>query len=132
MQNARLVDLQVGIKIARRDINNLRYADDTTLMAESEEELSAGGCDGAQARRRGTTPRLRSGAEAESARLRQRRSSREDLCPWSGVPAERSYWADKVRGGGREEQPHVQGAVAAWSQEGIEELLHIQGHEGQQ
>ena len=36
MQNARLDDAQAGIKIARRNINNLRYADDTTLMAESE------------------------------------------------------------------------------------------------
>ena len=39
MQNARLGEAQAGIKIAGRDINNLRYADDTTLMAESEEEL---------------------------------------------------------------------------------------------
>ena len=39
MRNARLDESQVGIKIARRNINNLRYADDTTLMAESEEEL---------------------------------------------------------------------------------------------
>ena len=39
MQNARLDEAQIGIKIARRNINNLRYADDTTLMAESEEEL---------------------------------------------------------------------------------------------
>ena len=39
MWNARLVELQAGIKIAGRNINNLRYADDTTLMAESEEEL---------------------------------------------------------------------------------------------
>ena len=39
MQNARLDEAQVGIKIAKRNINNLRYADDTTLMAESEEEL---------------------------------------------------------------------------------------------
>ena len=39
MQNAGLDDSQAGIKIARRNINNLRYADDTTLMAESEEEL---------------------------------------------------------------------------------------------
>ena len=38
MQNARLDDLQAGIKIARRNINNLGYADDTILMAESEEE----------------------------------------------------------------------------------------------
>ena len=39
MRNARLNDAQAGIKIARRNINNLRYADDTTLMAESIEEL---------------------------------------------------------------------------------------------
>ena len=39
MQNARLDEAQAGIKIARRNINNLGYADDTTLMAESEEEL---------------------------------------------------------------------------------------------
>ena len=39
MQNAKLDESQAGIKIARRNINNLRYADDTTLMAESEEEL---------------------------------------------------------------------------------------------
>ena len=41
MRNAGLDEAQVGIKIARRNINNLRYADDTTLMAESEEELKA-------------------------------------------------------------------------------------------
>ena len=41
MQNARLNESQAGIKIARRNINNLRYADDTTLMAESEEELKS-------------------------------------------------------------------------------------------
>ena len=41
MWNARLDEAQVGIKIARRNINNLRYADDTTLMAESEEELKS-------------------------------------------------------------------------------------------
>ena len=39
MQNARLDESQAGIKIARRNINNLRYADDTTLIEESEEEL---------------------------------------------------------------------------------------------
>ena len=39
MQNTRLDEAQAGIKIARRNINNLRYADDTTLMAESKEEL---------------------------------------------------------------------------------------------
>ena len=41
MRNAGLEDAQAGIKIARRNINNLRYADDTTLMAESEEELKS-------------------------------------------------------------------------------------------
>jgi len=41
MQNARLDDAQTGIKIAGRNINNLRYADDTTLMVESEEELKS-------------------------------------------------------------------------------------------
>ena len=39
MRNAGLEEAQAGIKIARKNINNLRYADDTTLMAESEEEL---------------------------------------------------------------------------------------------
>ena len=39
IQNARLDEAQAGIKIARRNISNFRYADDTTLMAESEEEL---------------------------------------------------------------------------------------------
>ena len=41
MQNARLDESQVGINIARRNMNNLRYADDAILMAESEEELKS-------------------------------------------------------------------------------------------
>ena len=41
MKNAGLDDAQAGIKIARRNINNLRYADDTTLMTESKEELKS-------------------------------------------------------------------------------------------
>ena len=41
MRNAGLEEAQAGIKIARRNINNLRYVDDTTLMAESEEELKS-------------------------------------------------------------------------------------------
>ena len=41
MQNARLDEAQAGIKIAGRNINNLRYTDDTTLMAESKEELKS-------------------------------------------------------------------------------------------
>ena len=41
MRNAELDEAQAGIKIARRNLNNLRYADDTTLMAESEEKLKS-------------------------------------------------------------------------------------------
>ena len=41
IQNARLDEAQAGVKIAGRNINNLRYADDTTLMAESKEELNS-------------------------------------------------------------------------------------------
>ena len=41
MRNARLEEAQAGVKIAGRNINNLRYANDTTLMAESEEELKS-------------------------------------------------------------------------------------------
>ena len=41
MQNDRMDETEAGIKVARRNINNLRYADNTTLMAESEEELKA-------------------------------------------------------------------------------------------
>ena len=43
--------------------------------------------------------------------------------------AQRSYPTSEVRGGGREEQPHVQGAVAAPTQEGLEELSHLEGQE---
>ena len=52
------------------------------------------------------------------------------LCPRSGAAAERSYPASEVRGGSREDQPHIQGAVAAQAQEGLEELSHIEGQEG--
>ena len=50
--------------------------------------------------------------------------------PRSGAAAERSFPTPEVRRGGPEEQPHVQGVVAAWAQEGQEELLHVQGQEG--
>ena len=50
--------------------------------------------------------------------------------PRSGAAARRSYPTSEVRGGGREEQPHVQGAVAARAQEGREDLVHIHGQEG--
>ena len=46
------------------------------------------------------------------------------------MAARRTYPTPEGRGGGREEQPHVQGAVAARAQEGLEEPLHVQGQEG--
>ena len=49
----------------------------------------------------------------------------------SGAAAKMSYPTSKVRGSSREEQPHVQGAAEVWAQEGREELLHVQGQEGQ-
>ena len=48
----------------------------------------------------------------------------------SQAAAERSWPASEVRGSGQEEQAHLQGAAAAWAQEGREELLHVQGQEG--
>ena len=105
----------------------------------------------------GVTPLPRSGAAAKSARLRRRRNYREELpqvqgqwqlprggtsCPRSGVAArvpgcdragaaaERSYPQPEARGRAREEQPHIQGAVAEPEQEGLEELFHVQGQEG--
>ena len=50
----------------------------------------------------------------------------------SGAAAKRSYPASVARGGGRKEQHHLQGAVAAWAQEGLEELFHVRGQEGRQ
>ena len=81
----------------------------------------------------------------KSARLRRRRYSREELPNFRGqgprlggatprlrpgAAAGRSYPHPEARGGGREEQSHVQEAVAARAQEGQEELLHDQGQEG--
>ena len=51
-------------------------------------------------------------------------------CLRSGVAAGRSYPSTEARGSGREEQPHVQGALASRAQEGLEELFHVQGQEG--
>ena len=62
----------------------------------------------------------RSGAVAQRARLHQHRSSREELPP------------PEARGGGQEEQPHIQGAVAVWALEGLEEIFHVQDREGRQ
>ena len=67
---------------------------------------------------RGATPCPRSGSEAGSARLRWCRNS------------QRSNPQPEARASGQEEQPHVQEVVAAWAQEGLEELFHIQGQDG--
>ena len=87
------------------------------------------------------------GAAAESARLQRRRNRGEDL-PKSEVRGGGLQELPYVRGQGRlpgaathaptpeamggcrEEQPHFQGAVAAWAQEGLEELSHVEGQEG--
>ena len=53
------------------------------------------------------------------------------LCSRSGGVVVRSYPTPEVRGTSQEEQPHIQGAVAAWVQEGLEELLRVQGQVGQ-
>jgi len=50
-------------------------------------------------------------------------------CDSAGTP-KRSYHTSEVKGGSQEEQPYIQGAVAAWAQEGLEELFHVQGQEG--
>ena len=73
---------------------------------------------------------------AKNARLRRCRNGREEL-PKSevrGGSGEELLHAPMpdARGGGQEDQPHVQGAVAAQAQEGIEELSHVEGQEGQQ
>ena len=70
MSNAGLEEAQPGIKIARRNINNLRYADDTTLMAECEEELKS----------LVIKVKVESEKLAESSTVRKRRS-------WHSVPS---------------------------------------------
>ena len=120
-----------------------------------DSEHSAGGCNGTQAQPRGATPRPRSGTEA--GRTLCLRVAAKSSCPTSevrgsggecqaamaqeqqrgatphprpGAAARRSYPTPEARGGGREEQPHIQGAVASRVQEGLEELFHVQGQEG--
>ena len=93
----------------------------------------------------GATPRLWSGAVAKrsypesevrgSGRECQAVRAQEQLRgatphPRPGAAATRSYLTLEARGGGQEEQLHLRRAVAAWAQEGLEELLHIQGQEG--
>ena len=82
---------------------------------------------------------------AKSARLQQYKSSREEL-PHNrgqgqrpgeatprlrpGVAAGRTYPMPEAKGIGREQRPHLQGVVAVWAKEGLEELFHVQGQKG--
>ena len=58
------------------------------------------------------------------------RSYPTPLSPRPRAAAGRSNRTTEAKGGGREDQPHIQGAVAAWAQEALEELSHIEGQEG--
>ena len=80
----------------------------------------------------GRTPRPRGGGQEELPNVRGqgRQLSGATPSPRPGVAAGRSYPTTEARGGGREGQPHVQGAVDARAQEGLEELFHIQGQKG--
>ena len=69
MRNAELEETQAGITIAVRNINNLRYADDTTLMAESEEEIKS--------------PLMKVKEESEKSWLKAQHSENEDHGIWS-------------------------------------------------
>ena len=71
-----------------------------------------------------------SGGECQAATA-QERPRRATLCLRSGAAAGRSCPTPEARDGGWEEQPHVQGVVAARAQEGLEELFHVEFQEGQ-
>ena len=58
------------------------------------------------------------------------RSYPTPLSPRPRAAAGRSNRTTEARGGGREDQPHIQGALAVWAQEGLEELFHVEGQEG--
>ena len=132
--------------------SRMRWVKVTLLSAGSRCFISCAG----SSQPGGATPRPRSGAEARRTPC-PRGGGREELphvrghgrrprvpgsdsagaakrsypSPRLGAAARRSYPTSEVRGGGREEQPHFQGVVAARAQEGLEELLHVQGQEGQ-
>ena len=91
------------------------------LMVAAQKHGSCNG--GTEAQPRRVTPRPKLGAVAE-------RSYHTPPCQRPGEAARRSYPTPEARGGGREDQPRVQGAVAAWAQEGLEELSHVEGQEG--
>ena len=77
-------------------------------------------------RPKGVTPRPRSQGQGQQLGGDTPRPN-----PRPRVVSGRSNPTTEARGGGREDQPHMQGAVAAWAQEGLEELSHVEGQEGQ-
>ena len=89
-------------------------------MPEGQRPKGATPCPRLWGRPRGDTQHPRSGVVTR----------RVTLHPRSGAAAARRYPTPEARGGGWEDQPHVQGAVAAWAQEGLEELSHVEGQEG--
>ena len=119
-----------------------RNQEDPMPMGSGQEELPhvrgqgqwprVPGCDGAgTAKRSYPASVVRGGSQEEllSIRCQRRRPRGATPCPRSRA-ARKGHPAPEVRGGGREEPPHVQGAVAAWAQEGLKELSHIEGQEG--
>ena len=97
--------------------------------------LSAGGCDRHAKHGREELPHVRGQGQKPEGPHAQRavaeRSYPMPPCPRPGAAAGRSYPTPEARGRGREDQPHIQGAVAARAQEGLEELSHVEGQEGQ-
>ena len=87
---------------------------------------------------RGDTQRLRSGVATRGVTPRPRpgaaagRSYPMPRCPRPGAAARRTNPMPEARGSSREDQPHVQGSVAAWAQEGLEELSRVESQEGRQ
>ena len=80
---------------------------------------------------RGATPRPRSGQRPRVPGCKGAGTAEKTYpSPRSGAVAGRSYPPPEARAGSCEEQTHVQGAVAAWMQEGLDELFHVQGQEG--
>ena len=74
MRNAKLDELQAGIKIGERNINNLRYADDTTLIAESEKEIKS------------LLLRVKEESERASLRLNIKKKKKKTLRSWYPAP----------------------------------------------
>ena len=90
MRNARLDEAQAGIKIAGRNINNFRYADDTTLMAESEEELKS--------------LLMKVKEESEKVGLKTQHSKKEDHGIWS-----HHFMSNRWRNNGNSDRPYFVG-----------------------